>query len=85
MISSLTNNKFTKNPQNAEKMLLKIKCVYSSIGFIKKETANEIQKLLHSWQRRGFLRYGILAIKFLKGTLASLSDQAYETPRQITK
>lgn len=85
MISFLTKIKLTKNPQNAQKTLLKIKCVYSSIGFIKKETANEIQKLLHSWQRRGFLKNGILAIKFLKGTLASVSDQAYEIPKQTIR
>ena len=49
------------------------------------EIPNENQKLLHSWQSIGTLIYGILATKFLKGLATSVSDQAYATPRHVTK
>jgi hypothetical protein len=64
-----------KNPAKAERILLKIGYVKLANGLIKNDNPKEIQKLLHSWQSNGFLIYGILATKFLKGLEASVSDQ----------
>lgn len=85
IICFLTKYKLVKKPQKAHKKLLTIGKLIFSSGFIRKDIPKLIQKLEHSWQSNGFLTYGILAIKFLKGTAASVSDHPYETPKQAVR